>query len=578
MVFRSRCRLSLLDGVAVGADPVSRLSPFALSRMALRASREQRNSVSLWRAIAARSMQLAPSMQPTDMSIVLFAFARLRLRDRDMMMRLAEATPAILGQFRAVDITFFLAAFARLDVQHKVIFNLFAREIARKLHDFTAAQLGELVYAYARLGLKHELLLDILKKRVIEVVKALKPWHLAMVVNGFARLGVQDERFFTVLAAEICRRISEFPGRPLALVANAYARLGVRNRFLLEVLGDEAFRRRGELEPQAVALVLNAHAKLQISNPVLFDYFAQDVPRRIKSYSMHSLCLVSSAFARAGRAEPALFQKVGDSVCSQAPSLYPRAVATMLFAFSEVDIRHGVLFYNAPEHVREHLARYSVDELAMIARAYGRFQMVHLPLFDTITSAIPTRTLVDAAATPPLFESGSGDGGALGDALGGVDSVGDEEAGRRAGASLPRVASLVWLMEAYARLTIFEAEILQLLCDAIVARRADLEPQMVVHALRAAAALSWAHDGLIALGADCLAEQSEDLTIEDLEQLAKSLHELGAAADEREAEDSIRLLERPTRRVSAASAKILGVTAPWTAAPGVTALSEDSPG
>ena len=42
-----------------------------------------------------------------DMSMVLAAFARLRLRDREMMLRIAESTPAILGQFAATDITIF---------------------------------------------------------------------------------------------------------------------------------------------------------------------------------------------------------------------------------------------------------------------------------------------------------------------------------------------------------------------------------------------------------------------------------------------------------------------------------------
>ena len=173
-MWRSRqCLASLLDGVAVGAgsdaNPVARLSPFALGRTARKAALEGRENVGLWRAISARAVVVAPAMQPADMSAVLFAFARMRYRDREMMSRLAEATPAILGQFKAEDISRFLAAFARLDVQHKLVFNLFAREAARKLHDFSAAQLGELVYAYARLGLKHELLLDILKQRITEV-------------------------------------------------------------------------------------------------------------------------------------------------------------------------------------------------------------------------------------------------------------------------------------------------------------------------------------------------------------------------------------------------------------------------
>lgn len=454
-------------------------------------------------------------MQPTDMSIVLHSFARLRYRDRAMMMRIAEASPPILGQFTAADITHFLAAFARLDVHHRLIFNLFAREIARKLHDFTAAQLGELVYAYARLGMKHDLLLDVLKKRIAEVVKALKPWHLAMIVNGFARLGVSDERFFTVIASEICKNISDFSGRPLALVANAYARLDVKNVFLLEVLGDEVFRRRGDLEPQAVALVLNAHARLQISNPVLFDYFAQDVPRRVKAYTIHSLCLVASAYARTNRKDTLLFQSIGDAVCGKASLLYPRAVAALLYAFSEAEVRHGILFYNAPGHIIPQITAYTTDELAMIAKAYGSFTMVHLPLFDAITMALTERALVQSVGHQHEV---------------GLSEVEDEPPQLEPSSALPRVSSLVWILEAYARLTIAEVQAIQLLCDAITARQSELEPQLVVQAIRAIAGLSCGHDGLLDVGVGCMKAHGEDLSSEDSAQLAEALQTLGAAS------------------------------------------------
>ena len=41
--------------------------------------------------------------------MVLGAFARMRYRDREMMVRIAESTPAILGQFAATDITLLAA-------------------------------------------------------------------------------------------------------------------------------------------------------------------------------------------------------------------------------------------------------------------------------------------------------------------------------------------------------------------------------------------------------------------------------------------------------------------------------------
>lgn len=515
---RTRRCLALLDGINV-AEPVSRLSAFALARTAQRLARSGGTNVSTWRTIAARAIEVAPSMQPGDMSTLLFSFARVRLRDREMMMRVAECAPGTQGSFRAADISYFLGAFARLDVKHRLIFNLFAREVARKLHDFSAAQLGELVYSYARLDMRHDLLFDVLKKRILEVVKALGPLQLAMVANGFARLGISDERFFTLLAAEISRKVPDFGGRSLALVANAYARLGVRNWFLLEILGDEVFRKRNELEPQAVALALNAHARLMFQNPVLFDYFAEDVPRRMKSYNLHSLCLIASAFARQGRPAPKLFEKIGDAACKRAASLYPRAVASLVHAFAELDIRHGVFFFNAPSHVAQHQEAYSVDELAMIGRAYGHFLMVHQPLFDTICEALRQRLVAEPVK---VIAKGEGD--------------------PKSAEAVCRVSSLVWLLEAFARVTIYEADVLNLLCDSLVQRASDLDPSLVVQALKAVAALSHAHPGLIALGSSCLERSSEELNTDELEMLMKALEDLGVLGNDPSA---TLLLERP---------------------------------
>lgn len=557
MLRRSVRRCSgLLDGLAVGGgehhggpDPISRLSPFALARLASRSAAEGRSNAGLWRALAARAIAVAPSMQPTDMSTVLSAFARMRYRDRVMMQRLAEATPSILSGFRAADITHFLAAFARLDVEHQLVFNLFARVIARKLHDFTAAQLGELVYAYSRLNMRHDLLFEVLKKRIIEVVRALQPWHLAMVVNGFSRLRVEDERFFTIVASEISRKIPEFPGRPLALVANAYAKLGVQNRFLLEVLGDEVFRRRGELEPQAVALTLNAYARLGMRHPVLFDYFAQDVPRHIKKHTMQSLSLVASAFARQRREEPELFEKIGNFVCENALSLYPRALATFLHSFSEVGVRHGLLFLKAPDHVTKHLEAYTVDELAMIARAYGRFVMVHLPLFDTIGRALQSRPLVPllpaAVATDMEDEEG----------LFFEDEPPKPESPDQAP---PQASSLVFVLEALARLTIYEAPVIATLCDALAARHAELTPRYVVKATRALSALSFAHQGLLEVGRACLTERGSELPIEELKLLTSALDALGGGVGDSDGEfvalqQGQLLLEQPRSSIGSSS-------------------------
>ena len=51
--------LSHGPGVAVGADPVSRLSAFALARLAKRSALEGRSNAGLWRAMAARAVEVA---------------------------------------------------------------------------------------------------------------------------------------------------------------------------------------------------------------------------------------------------------------------------------------------------------------------------------------------------------------------------------------------------------------------------------------------------------------------------------------------------------------------------------------
>lgn len=301
---------------------------------------------------------------------------------------------------------------------------------------------------------------------------------------------------------------------------------------------------------------------------MLFDYIAQEAPRRIKTYSMQSVCMLASAFASQRRSDEALFEKIGNYSCNNATNLYPRAVATILFAFSEVEIRHGVLFFNAPQHVAKNVKAYTTDELAMVARAYGTFTMVHLPLFDTITQALPDRPLV-----PP----GVDDQQLLPTAAAGADGVDAEmdadlhpsglpgKAARAAAAvptfdireeveppspeqQYPRAMSLVWLLEAYARLTIFEAPILELLCDSLCRRHEEVTAPLAVQALKAAAALSFSHPGLVQLGLSVVAKDGENMTFEELETITRALEELGVDTGEGGLDAAtLPLLERPSR-------------------------------
>ncbi|CAE8734759.1 unnamed protein product, partial [Polarella glacialis] len=240
------------------------------------------------------------------------------------------------------------------------------------------------------------------------------------------------------------------------------------------------------------------------------------------------------------RADAVLFEKIGDYACGNAATLYPRAVATLLWSFSEVEIRHGVLFYNAPQHLAKSVAAYTTDELCMVGRAYGKFQMAHLPLFHALSAELPHRTLAVLGSAAAVGPGGSkeeteeerqqredDEEAALQDFRQepGAVAVGPNKA-------QPKISSLVGLLEAYARLTIFEEATNRLLCDALVRRTEELAPSLVVKAARACAALSFAHPGIVRLAVICMTENGEELEDEELELLGRALEDLGALGDD----------------------------------------------
>mmetsp|Transcript_33434 Transcript_33434/g.96607 ORF Transcript_33434/g.96607 Transcript_33434/m.96607 type:complete len:560 (+) Transcript_33434:3-1682(+) len=432
----------------------------------------------------------------------------MRYRDRELMSLMAKELVPMLPLFAASDIAFFLSSYARLQLQNAFLFNIFAREVARKVHDFTPRELSEVVYAYAVAQFHPPLMFDVIRKRMFEVARHMEPWHLTLVVNGYARLGLLDTRLFALLATEISRQIGAFPARPLALIANAYARLRIENRFLLEVLGDEIFRKRADLSPQGVALVVNAYARLNIVNPVLFDYFADAVPARMSEYHLHSLCLIGAAYARQQHTAPRLFEAMGERIGQLSAELYPRAVASCVFSFAQLGVRHGPLLYHAPIHAERFASSYTCDELAMLAQSYAHLSINNTTLFQTILGQMHRFAMVaidvsgtedssdyhgeKAFASQPQGEvKGSG---AVRDGQEYVDAIARSE-GTSEGRTAPpcRVVSLVWLLQAFAKLHIFDDQAFDILGDQLGLRVEELTPPMIAHVLYSFAQCTYFH-------------------------------------------------------------------------------------
>ena len=93
--------------------------------------------------------------------MVLASFARLRLRDREMMLRIAESTPAILGQFAAVDITNFGLQSCCAFLQHFRAFCLFNILLALRGYD------GRMRASLISNGTRHESLFGALFEGIL---------------------------------------------------------------------------------------------------------------------------------------------------------------------------------------------------------------------------------------------------------------------------------------------------------------------------------------------------------------------------------------------------------------------------
>ncbi|KAF4672658.1 hypothetical protein FOL46_008626 [Perkinsus olseni] len=382
---------TLLDGFAASSpgDSISKMAPWTLTRYALRNLRESRKDAKVWKAIAERAKQIVPMMQPSDMSVICFSLARLRLRDRELLSRVAQEYPTQMGRFSPADLAYLLSSYARLEMRHDLLFNIAAREAARLMHRCNSRQVSDIMFAFASLQYVHPRLFNVIRRRVVEVAPNMEGWHLALTCSAFAKLQLADTKLFAVLAGEICKRISDLPPKSLALVANSYARLNVHNRFLLEVLMDESFRHRGKFSPQGVALMLNSYAKLKHPNPLLFDYFAKEIPKHIKKYTLQSVMLVASSYARAGHKSPALFAALGDQVSREAENMTPRIAASLVHSFSVADVRNGPLLYHTPELIEKNITTVTLAEIFMVLRAYAKLNINNLELIDTTLARIP---------------------------------------------------------------------------------------------------------------------------------------------------------------------------------------------
>ncbi len=111
---------------------------------------EQRRDPILWRKIAARTKDVADTFTPPDLANIVFSFAKLRLRDKQMLDKLAQEGCILLPQMQTNDVCKFLSSFAQLDVKKPLLLKLAVREVAKRGHELDVTQLAEFLHVFSK--------------------------------------------------------------------------------------------------------------------------------------------------------------------------------------------------------------------------------------------------------------------------------------------------------------------------------------------------------------------------------------------------------------------------------------------
>lgn len=439
-------------------------TPHELTRVVLRAIRENRADIPLWKAVISRTSSLVSSMQGGDLSVIVYGLGRMKFRDRALLDSVAAQVIPQLHAMSLNDISHLLSGFARVEVRNDLLFDLASREIGRKLNACKSlAEISNLTQAYTSLNYHHTLLFEALGKRAMFLLPfSDSGTEIPKLVEAIAKTEIDNQKLFALLSSEICKRIDTIAIPSIARIANSYSkrRLLRSNQFLSELILDESFRRRHEFDPVATALLLNAVGRIKSpKTSLMFDYFVGDLGKRgIAKFDIQSVALLAHAVGKhcggaVGSAPTKevqkLFQLIGDRVAVLSENLSTRQVAMLANAFACVGARHGPLLYNLPRHVEAGIDGMNLSDLAAVMHGYAKLGIRN----DVILACTPVRieALIDAdqgSSQSSMSEGGDGEIFALS-----VNNGTDRRGGNQTGA-------LVRILESFAMLMVNEKKLL----------------------------------------------------------------------------------------------------------------------
>ena len=200
---------------------------------------------------------------PEEMVMVIYAFARLRLRDEKFIKRLSGRTIGMSEHLSALQLTSVLNSFSILGYKFESMISALTTRCSEVMNDFSARYVAIALQSFRRLHVNSPELFDALAERALAVVPQHTARDIAAVVSSLEFFSLADEELFQKLSEHALTVVHDFSALGIVEVLHAFARIQYRHVPLLTCLWDRCRELLPLFDASGVRRVLYSVARFQ---------------------------------------------------------------------------------------------------------------------------------------------------------------------------------------------------------------------------------------------------------------------------------------------------------------------------
>eukprot|EP00927_Polykrikos_kofoidii_P055020 TRINITY_DN49339_c0_g1_i1.p1 TRINITY_DN49339_c0_g1~~TRINITY_DN49339_c0_g1_i1.p1 ORF type:complete len:1127 (+),score=142.92 TRINITY_DN49339_c0_g1_i1:116-3496(+) len=349
----------------------------------------------LFTAIAPLAAARTEEFLPQDLSMIVWAFARVAWRDTvPLFDAVAASATERHAEFAGQNLSNTLWAFGATAHVNEPLFNCMATSGRTRLVELQAVEVSTLLWSCASVMHSDPFLFLSSTARVQRLASKLESQQLTSIAWAFARSAVRDKQLFTCVSAEVVSRklplvpseinrlawAFAFPGKPAEERTGRAG--GFRDPALLAHLAAQAKLRLSELDALQSSSIAWAFATLTYSDTALFESmsarFASNDGRLIAGCDAQNIAYLMWAFARLEVANADL----ANCACEEAlrrglADFDHRHLSMLLWALARTGQRHEGFWAAVRAHVPGTYANelgdpQGVAALAMVIHALNK--------------------------------------------------------------------------------------------------------------------------------------------------------------------------------------------------------------